>query len=342
MKYSTLFLCAVLFFGTNLNSKSDPSDPNLSDEEREEIIQDQESRWDFRPAKEGRKSQKSEKENLPVYEKTISPQKDNRFALGPLFIVIPAGSFSTRRNVEVKANVLTKHVDFLFAGIPTQIDGKNPILFESVGMFQILFRDDEGRSIRPVKDVSVGMNSLENPERARVYSLQSGTWQETAKSQMQQGVAEAASGVDGQYLPFIYTNIPWEGWWNFDKPNKEFTCVKGEIAMSSGAEYKASSVGVDYFGMNSVAVQKNGRFRLNVVKNRKVKVFIAEDSDNKSDSRSFELGTLPIFLSQKKTAFAADEKSDCQDLGKIGTKSFPKSLSSDRKEFLKAIDMPDI
>ncbi|TGL50689.1 hypothetical protein EHQ61_09795 [Leptospira wolffii] len=337
MKKIGILLLFVLLVGVpRLYSKNDPTDPNLSNEERDDIIRNQENKWDFKPAHE---SSSVSKDALPKIHSSIRSTGETAYlTLGPLEVYIPSGAFDGFGEVKIETIALTKHSDFIFAGIPMEIQGKEPIILESVGMFRIAFLDSNGRSLRPQKEISVGMNPLDTTDNARVYKLTGDVWKETSKLQKSQRndcEIECAGYI-------IYSSIQSEGWWNFDKPHKEFTCLKGTVDAPAGSGISISSAGVDYYGMSYAHVRSDGSFEINVLKNRKVKVFTTNlNPGSKSKFSKGYLGYLPTLQTQDKVAFATNDPKKCQDIGKIQVRSVSSSLMEDRTAFLKAIDMPD-
>ncbi|TGL63420.1 hypothetical protein [Leptospira sarikeiensis] len=332
MKYIYGF-CIFILFGIGIYSDSlDPSDPNLSEEERENIIKNQEFRWDYRP-------QALRKiENKPILEsfsKWISPNTEEFFNLGPLSIHVLKGTFSEK--VKIETLTLTKHSDFIFAGIPTEIFTDPPILLESSGMFHISITNEKGNHVRPNRDVSVKMQPISSPEGVKVYSMVENTWSEDPVQRNDFNRCETCD-----FSPWLYASIRNEGWWNFDKPNLEFTCIKGKVQGDFGKTYTVSAAGLNYYGLNFTTADRDGSFLLNVLKGKKVKLFAEEDKKYDSKEQKRGLVALPSFVSQNRTAFSKTTPKLCQDIGLLKPKDRDVSLWKNRSEFLKTIDMPDI
>ncbi|WP_244939947.1 hypothetical protein [Leptospira adleri] len=331
-------LILVCFFSNPIAADTDPSDPTLSPDERLKIIQSQETRWEI-----GKSSQNSSfvfSILKPVVD-FFSTDLESVMDIGNLRLTIPPRSFPKTNRVEVRVINLNNHADFIFAGIPTQIGGpsRNPILLlESTGMFYVSFFNEDGRRIEPKKNLSVELLPLANPNGSNVYRYTKGHWD--LISEKPETVTR--SGIEGaDSVPFqIYSKIDFSGWWNFDKPKPEFTCVTGKILAKNPEEFSIQGIGIDYFGTSHGSIEPSGVFTLNVLKDSNVKIIAVFTPKNKKAKK--EIGFLPTFRTQNRTAFSAEKKPQCQMISEITTFPIEDSVFQNRAQFLKTIDMPDL
>ncbi|EMK02653.1 MULTISPECIES: hypothetical protein [Leptospira] len=339
--YSVLsFLFFIPFL--SIGAQVDPSDPTLSQEERTKIIERQEDRWQI--SKSSSNFQSFGFSILKPFVQTFSTNSDSILNTENVRLKIPYGAFSNIKNLTVKITALTKHVDFLFAGVPTQIgsnDSRN-ILLESTGMFYLAFFNEDGKRIEPKKNLTVEVSPLADPNGSNVYRFSKDTWEFVSSNQEPPSRPstnpdrEVSEGISFQ----IYSKINASGWWNFDIPKPEYTCITGKLKTNQPKDFTVQAVGVDYFGTSYSSVDSSGIFRLNVLKNQNIKVIATQISKKKNGFK--EIGFLPTLKTQNKTAFSSEVPSACQSVSDISIFSIPESIFSNRIEFLKAIDMPDI
>ncbi len=334
MKRLTVYLSFLSLFLVSGMDAQDPSDPNLSQEERNKILTKQEERWEI-----SKSTSNPSTFGFSILKPFIQSFLSNRETVidaGNFKLTIPAGAFSHSKKVETRITILNKHSDFLFAGVPTQIEPN--LLLESTGMFYLAFYDEEGRRIEPKKNLTVEMVALSDPNSSNVYRYTKGNWELLSQSRESTAISEI-EGSDT--IPFqIYSKIDSSGWWNFDKPKPEFTCVTGRILSKNPEEFLIQGVGIDYFGTSYGNVEPSGVFRINVLKNSNVKIFALFTPKNKNAKR--EIGFLPIFRTQERTAFSSEKNPQCQKVSEISTFPIEESVFQNRAQFLKMIDMPDM
>ncbi|WP_245667150.1 hypothetical protein [Leptospira tipperaryensis] len=310
----------------------------MSQDERNKILTKQEERWEIskspsNPGAFGFSILKPFVQSFLSYQETV-------IDAGNLRLKIPAGTFYNSKKVETRITILNKHADYFFAGIPTQI-GSN-LLLESTGMFYLAFYDEEGKRIEPRKSLTVEMEALADPTDSNVYRFSKGNWNlvstGTDTTRPRKEVMEMESE---SFLPFqIYPEIQSSGWWNFDTPKPEFTCLEGKVDLKNGQNFSAQAIGLDYYGTSYANVDPNGNFRINVLKNKKVKILIINFNSAKTGSK--QIGSLPAIQTQNATAFSSKPSDRCQKISEIFPFPITESIFNDRASFLKAIDMPDL
>ncbi|WP_232371644.1 hypothetical protein [Leptospira ainazelensis] len=339
MKRLLIFpLILICFLLKPIAAEPDPSDPTLSPEERLKIIQNQETRWEI-----GKSSPNPTPFLFSVLKPAVeffSTDLESVMDIGNFRLTIPPRSFPKTNRVEVRVITLNNHADFLFAGIPTQIGpNRSPnLLLESTGMFYVSFFDEDGKRIEPKKKLRVELFPLADPNGSNIYRYTKGNWDLISEKQETSTISEI-EGADS--IPFqIYSKIDSSGWWNFDKPKPEFTCVTGKILAKNPEEFSIQGIGIDYFGTSYGSIEPSGIFTLNVLKDSNVKIFAVLTPKNKKTQK--EIGFLPTFRTQKLTTFSSEKKSQCQKVSEISTFPIEESVFKDRTQFLKAIDMPDL
>ncbi|PJZ42704.1 hypothetical protein CH370_05715 [Leptospira kmetyi] len=334
---SSLFFIP-LFVVAGIKAQEDPSNPSLSQEERNRIIAKQEDRWEISKSSANVSSLgfsilKPFIESFFSYQETI-------LDAGDLRLKIPAGAFSNSQKVEARITILNNHADFLFAGIPTQI-GPN-LLLESTGMFYLAFYDEGGNRIEPKKSLTVEVQSLADPTDTNVYRFSKGTWN-LVSTDTARKTNEARENFETSIERFpiqIYSKIQSSGWWNFDKPKPEFTCLEGKVDAKNSQNFSVQSIGLDYYGTSYANVGSDGSFRINVLKDKKVKILISNFSNTKTGSK--QVGFLPAIQTQNITAFSSRPSDPCQRISDISPFPVSESIFNDRSKFLKTIDMPDL
>ncbi|PJZ55850.1 hypothetical protein [Leptospira barantonii] len=335
--YSFSLFFFLFFVVLEIAAQEDPSNPSLSQEERNRIIAKQEDRWEI--SKSSSNVSSLGFSILKPFFGSFLSYRETTLDAGDLRLKIPAGAFSDSQKVEVRITILRNHADFLFAGIPTQI-GSN-LLLESTGMFYLAFYDDEGKRIEPKKSLTVEVQPLANPTDSNVYRFSKGSWDlvSTDKNTTQSNNT-TADAFESEFPFQIYSKIQASGWWNFDKPQPEFTCLEGKVDAKNRQNFSVQAIGLDYYGTSYANVTANGNFRINVLKDKKVKLIITNFSNVKAGSK--QIGFLPAIQTQNKTAFSSKLSDPCQRISDISPFPISESVFNDRSTFLKTIDMPDL
>ena len=139
----------------------------------------------------------------------------------------------------------------------------------------------------------------------------------------------------------IYSKIDSAGWWNFDKPHDQYTCLRGRLS-GAPAGTVVQAIGLDYFGISYGSLQGKGNFALNALKNKKVKILAVRYPSEKN--QPVWLGHITLDQTPDFTAFVQGDagRSACKPIGALTMKPYPASILKDRAAFLKAIDMRDI
>ncbi|XDD49089.1 hypothetical protein AB3N59_11690 [Leptospira sp. WS92.C1] len=364
--FAYTFFLFFLFYQNQIDGQVDPSDPTLSPEERKKIIQYQENRWEIGKSSTTPNFTSLGFSILKPFVVLIHNDLDSIVTTnqGDLRLKIPTGAFPKSTKIEVRITVLRKHFDYLFAGIPTQLGpNQSPnILLESTGMFYLAFFNENGQRIEPKKSLTVELASLTaDPSNSNVYRFSNGNWklvaseinsntqsnandknldEDQAKLYPIQASPNIEESMNEGFQFQIYSKIQSSGWWNFDIPKPEFTCITGKIKNNNFKNLNIQAIGIDYFGTSYGNVDASGNFYLNVLKDQNVKVLVTRFSTNPSHSK--EIGFLPTFRTQNITAHTSASPSKCQNVSEIGMIPIPEDAIKDRSKFLKIIDMPDI
>ncbi|MCG6168455.1 hypothetical protein LFX25_11515 [Leptospira sp. FAT2] len=319
-----------------VSAQEDPSNPSLSREERDRIIAKQEDRWEIAGSSQNVNASTFGFSILKPFIESFLPYQETVLDTGNLRLKIPANSFSDSKRIEARITVLNNHADFLFAGVPTQI-GAN-LLLESTGMFYLAFYNEEGKRTEPRKQLSVELQALTDPSGSNVYRFSNGTW-DLVSSETKATTRQAVETMEG--FPFqFYSKIQSTGWWNFDKPKPEFTCLEGKVDVKNNRNFSVQAIGLDYYGMSYANVEANGTFRINVLKDKKVKILVVNFYGGKTGPK--QIGFLPPIQTQNKTAFSSKPSDVCQKIPSISPFTITEAVFNDRSSFLKAIDMPDL
>lgn len=360
----SILLVFTVFLTTALLAREYALDENIPPELRQQIVREQEALWNMEqsrtPPRSVRRSVVSLTSLLNPASVTVKTTGMYSGQIGGAYITIPAGSFPRNNPVRIQLINLINHSDFIFAGIPFQsTENGKMVLLQSTGMFHISFFSEDGRPVSPTQDLIVELPSLDPSLKSNVYRYGDRGWEqrtfdvssndpapfrynnENPITPVQQA-PESECGNEGCYsaYPQIYTKINGTGWWNFDRPNDNFTCVRGRV-VGAADKFEVRAVGVDYYGLSYGFVNDDGSFAMNVLKNSEVKIF-ALTYGKKS---VLQTGNLKIFRSEDRTAFTkggVDDGKLCAPLNDIRMNNVDKDILKDRAKFLKAIEMPDI
>ncbi|MBL8019144.1 MAG: hypothetical protein JNM27_05730 [Leptospirales bacterium] len=337
-------LCCVLAVALALSARS-PDDTELTPEDRRRIIQEQERRWNLNPEDLPMRTidvlrNDTELQVLDTESFTILPGQTTELVLkSGTRITIPKGSFKVPAGGDVRAEVveLRKPRDFAFAGIPTNITVNGaPAILESAGMVRLRFLWNTTEAILN----SSARLRLEMEPTAygsfNVYRREgSGEWELKGKAEERQPNpdCQAPSGSECPALStLIFDQIDRSGWWNFDEPKTEFTCITGTLSRPS-ADLRAVGVYRNWSSMGMVDSAQSNRFKINVMRNEHSKVIAVEGKD-----KNVWLGTLPAFVTQDKiTHTKYNNGKDCQEIGEVEMKPVSRKILQDKESFLKAI-----
>ncbi|MCB1171051.1 MAG: hypothetical protein KDK25_11980, partial [Leptospiraceae bacterium] len=185
MRKNLLLLCLILALSPAIHPE-DLDDPYLSPERRQEIIRNQEDKWDMDahpspswPAGNGTSHL------LKPETVHLRPGQNGTFQLGPLRIIVPPGAFGNQ-SVEIQVLLLTQPKDFVLAGIPLDFseNGKPGVLI-SDGMFHLQFLDARGQAIRPVRPLTVEMQPSD-PEDMGMYRRDGTSWTRVGSAGIEQ------------------------------------------------------------------------------------------------------------------------------------------------------------
>jgi len=191
-----------------------------------------------------------------------------------------------------------------------------------------------------LQPIPIVFRPIASTVNTKLYKLEKNEWKKQKEPVTTMSARECVDcNFEVEGFPEIYTKINGSGWWNFDKENEEFTCLKGKLEnFNIKNQPSVKAAGMSYFGLSYANVQEDGSFYINVLKDSEVKIFSMEKKDHKQFKQA---GYLPVIKSQNITAFAATNKDRCQDIGIIQLKAVGESTFKDRKKFLEWMEMPD-
>lgn len=275
-------------------------------------------------------------------------------------LTIPEGAFLLARGqrsdrVRVEVVELRQPGDFAFAGVSTAtvLDGK-PVLLESAGMIRLQISSN-GFPVRVNPKRAIHWEAQPTADGAfQVYRAnQRGGWERvglpTRNEQVAagRGCAPADSRGGGGGCPDAFENpearegppptlafdrIDRNGWWNFDKPQPEFTCIRGEI---QGAKVPVMVRGMGlYRNWVSVGVTDSGHFLINVMRDEQTKVAVAYEQDKRAFVASFVAFRSPKRIMHTS---APDAKKRCRDIGRARVREVAPEVLRDKAKFLRAI-----
>ncbi|MCB1319808.1 MAG: hypothetical protein KDK34_06130, partial [Leptospiraceae bacterium] len=270
-----------------------------------------------------------------------------------IYISIPAQAFPDTSRVRIRLVVLREPRDFILAGVPLNLkQGNRHILLESVGMFHIDFRDAiTDRSIEPQTEIAAyaaitDTNVNADVQNARVYyrSDDSNDWIE--KSTFDNEVDGAGGSpvvsmeLDGGFG--LYAGIDKSGWWNFDIPKPEITCLRGTVARSDVHVFAA---GLSYNGLDQVVPDAQGHFRINALKNETVKVYAVQARRVQTSGENrlvpLEIGQLQPLTTHDVTAHTSDPATRCMAIGHVDMHGIDAGIAGNRKRLLELLGLPD-
>lgn len=384
---SIVFIFSILLvLCDSVVGQIDPSDPNLSPEERQRIIKEQEDVWNYHDSDKPGRSSASTLSRLapaeqsypfdPASDTVVTTNSGSRITIERGTLALPA-SFRRGSQVNVEIIEIIKHVDFLFAGIPmTYTDSSgHENLFESGGMFRLRFtyKDREvgfnrGRTLhielagnqasgpfhvyalgpdRKWKDKGLGETNLKPQCRLDSDSILRNSLRLPFSggriSMTKQSGGTAAPGEDCGSIQFnIYSRIDGPGWWNFDTPKPEFTCLTGRLAGVNG-DVSIMGVGLSYYGL-SHAFGK-GSYRINAMKDSDIKIIATFTRVQNGRIQEYALGSTIIIHTQNQTAHSTlpdGPGNRCQEIPPINIQQADPSLIRDRSAFLQRVGLADM
>ncbi len=305
---------------------------------------------------------------LVVQVREVEGAQDYDIAFENLRISIPAAAFARATRVRIAALVLSKPADFVFASPDLRIvENDRVVLLESTGMFRLSFSDESGRPLEPAAPLTASMPLRGDATNARVYQFRNEQWIERAASAMEGGALNSnpparltqyapgaatapndpanptpveapcadCAAFEGFHFPQIYRQIDAGGWWNFDVPKPEFTCVS--VGIEGASERSVVAVaGVDFQGISYGEPAAGGVYRLNTLRNRRIKVY-ATDSASADQLRA---GALPLLISPNHQAHTTNAAPNCPFVGRLQLTPQPADVLKDRERFLRVIDWP--
>ncbi|MCE9597545.1 MAG: hypothetical protein K8S54_06215 [Spirochaetia bacterium] len=344
---TSIFLPLILALAATIRAES-PSEGELSPEERLRIIQEQERRWNLNPEdlplsdpldrRDGDSANVSSESGVEAFPVLVGQTTELVLKSGTR-ISIPGNSFKVPANAAVRAEVLElrKPRDFAFAGISTNtIVNGSPAILESAGMVRLRFLWNATEAIL----ASSARLRLEMEPAAygsfNVYRRNdTGDWDLKGNAKESRPNAECDSQSRSEcpsVSTLIFDQIDRSGWWNFDEPKTEFTCITGTVNRS-GADLRAVGVGRNWSSVNLSALTPTNRFQINVMRNERAKIIAVEQKDKVA-----WLGTLPAFITQDRiTHTKFNNGKDCQEVGSVELKPISKKNLKDKESFLKAI-----
>lgn len=247
----------------------------------------------------------------PTQENKVTGQKGVR-------LIIPKNAFTyqngklVKKEVEIRLTEVIDAFDFLTAGVGLEYygqDGKQQ-LFESGGMFkveafgggkelkiadgksiQVMFPDiypDKNFNVYKMDDQGKWVLGEDKPKRLTLSSNYKNyvaqdeggneTWAPSAKART---VSETIRRVFG----VIVTSTNKLSWLNIDYPNLLFSCIKGDLELVTPSSpqkrryVQVMAVGIDHSYIRN-AWTPSGNYDINVLKNKKVKLFAVDEDGN--------------------------------------------------------------
>lgn len=339
-RLALIVLVALVLFITAAAAQS-LDDPGLDPEERRRAVREQELRWNLR-------EEDIVIRQIPAAESTfpgaevfrVLPGQNNELVLASgTRITVPAGSFRLPPGAgEVRAEVIELRYpeDFAFAGVPTNMtqNGK-PLLLESAGMVRLRFLWNTTELIL----ASSARLKLEMAPTASgdfgVYRRnEQGNWDLRGPAAANRAPSpDCTSGECLSLSTLIFDKIDRSGWWNFDRPTDEFTCIKGSIPNADQADLRG--MGVYRNWVSAGERSEDGRFVMNVMRNERTKVAAVVAKKDAAWIASF-----PAFQTQAAithTKLEAPAFAGCQDIGTAKLERVDPAVLKDKAKFLKAI-----
>lgn len=322
-------------------------DPDLTPEERRRAIREQESRWNMSP------------EDLLLFDRRRARETTQVTSLGGLVerfrilpgqttelvlqsgtrISIPQGAFVLPQGAEeITAEVveLRRPEDFAFAGISTEMSNNGrPAILESAGMVHLRFL---WKATEVILASSARLRLEMEPAAYGTFNVyrrnESGSWDLRGPARENRSVSQPdCQGECPSVSTLIFDRIDRGGWWNFDQPKDEFTCITGTVRGKEGGQVRGMGVYRNWSSYGESVPEKPGRFVMNVMRGELAKVVSVHEKTNKA-----WIGTIPAFRTQDLiTHTKLENASKCQEIGTIEMKEVPLDTLKDKKRFLDAI-----
>jgi hypothetical protein len=332
-----ILILALVIFITAAGAQS-LDDPRLDPEERRKAVREQELRWNLREEDMVVQPTTSGFPGAEVFR--VLPGQTNELVLASgTRITVPRGSFRLPPGAEVlQAEVIElRHPeDFAFVGVPTNMtENGRPLLLESAGMVRLRFL----WNTTEVLLASSARLKLEMAPTAygdfNVYRRnESGNWDLRGPAAVNRAPSpDCASGDCLSLSTLIFDKIDRSGWWNFDRPTEEFTCIKGSIPGADQVDLRG--MGLYRNWVSAGERSKDGRFVMNVMRGEKTKVagvVAKKDATWIASFPAFDTQTTVTHTKLQEPDFAG-----CQDIGSAKLERVDPAVLRDKAKFLKAI-----
>lgn len=291
--------------------------------------------------------EKQEFQINPFRENTITGKYGTK-------ITFPAGAIVTPNKFK-KGNILTvelvevlNDMDFITTGIGLDYSSPKgtPHIFESGGMFRISASFlDKPLNIKKGMKLKVQFRVVRNQPGMNVYKLdefrgwmEKGTVETDSSSNQESKSADASfSNGEGGLLYSVFSGIDGFGWWNFDKPNPDITCLQGSIDLKTDPHppYFITVVGIDVKGAYSISSDKLS-FKINSLQKKQVKLIVMDSRGNFGVSSVLETGDFFAHLNGSNNA-----KLKCKDAGTVELNKTSPDLRKDRSKLLNFLGLYD-
>ncbi len=335
-----LLLVFVLLFralsGQNLD------DPLLDPHERRKAVRDQERRWNLvedepwivgtdlgaRPF--------ADAESFPINVRQVTNlvlRSGTRLTIPSDAVILPAGSGGDGVTVEVVE--LREPRDFMFAGVSTAIteNGKDAIL-ESAGMIRLrLLLNATELAMRTTKKIRWQTTPAAYGDFNVYKRGQTGNWENRGKADRREPVQNRECPTCPTTSTLVFDKISGNGWWNFDKPAPDFTCVRGTVKNAEkGTMVRVSGVDRNWISYGPVS---SGVFQVNVMRGERAKAVAVYEKGTIA-----KLASLPRIRTSETAAHTSttNEGTACGEIGSMGLASVDPGVLADKEKFLKAID----
>lgn len=340
----------------------------LLSQESDEFIKKTEKKWGWEEESVSVNKKNVSIENpVPVFLTQFQPQKQE-FPINPTMeniikgkagtkITIPANSISLPSEYK-KGDILYinlievyNDLDFITSGVSLFYFNPEPNIFESGGMFKLsaTYYDKPLQLKRGVKLKVEIPTHIKTENKMTLYKLDERSgWvdkgpislEKTSGSEIKESTKDMPSKeTDVSFIPSdrVYLSRVMDEfkWWNSDYPNPNTTCIEGSVkTFEANPPYSLTSVGIDFKNVTTRYAEGN-KFKLNVIKAKRVKVIAMDERGNIGLAADINTGNITAFVKE-------GSKEKCTDIGTIEIKKIDREILKDRSKLLKHLGLSDI
>lgn len=243
-------------------------------------------------------------------------------------LYIPANSFADRNNQPVQKEVrlcikeIIYPLSFLFNGIGLYYQDKDKIqLLESAGMF-FIDAHSQGKKVflQRKKTVEIQFPNIQRGNFSLYRLDKQNQWQLTDKKIRQIDPQIENEWSEEGLVGVRIVAIGKTGWYNFDKPNPKFACLKGRLKTSGkdlNHKFIIMAIGMDHKFVNYTFTNPKSFYSIDVLKDKYYKIIAIDRNGNVGVSDTFRATSRDGFSANKESKTNYKQKVNDLEIKKI-------------------------